>query len=80
MSQEIERLNGALKQKVEEITLLQKEINELKRGNSDSGLKITQITQEYASKISTYETRINQYNLEIEELNRNMLEFARVKR
>lgn len=85
MSQEIERLNGALRQKAEEtsgyqlqLRQLQEHNEELRRGNADSGVRITQITQEYSTKITTYETRIKQYNVEIDELNRRILELTNV--
>ena len=52
MSSEIERLNGTLKSKVEENGNLQKQlrsaqdqIDELRRGTNESGIRITQITQ-----------------------------------
>lgn len=55
---------------------LQEESDVLRKGNSESGLKITKITQEYSMKITTYENRINQYNLEVEELNKRLFELS----
>ena len=81
LSQEIERLNGALRGKVDEVGSLEGKLqsvrqeNEgLRRGGSESEYKITQITQEYSMKISTYENRIQQFSSENEDLQRRIHE------
>lgn len=83
MSQEIERLNDSLRKKVDEIGTLNKQLqalrgenDELSRGNNESGMKIAQITQSYSVQISSYETKINQCNIQIEELTSRIRELT----
>ena len=66
MSQEIERLNNALRIKVEESTGYEKRIRslddeneKLRRSQSEIEFKYS---QEWQSKITTYESRIRQFN------------------
>ena len=72
MSQEIERLNNALRLKVEESTGYEKRIraiedeNErLRRAQNEYEYKYS---QEWQSKITTYESRIRQFSLDKEGL------------
>lgn len=71
MSQELERLNINLKKKMDEMSVLennnyklQQQNDELRRGGSEYEYKFSQITQEYQTKFTTYETRIKQISTE----------------
>ena len=80
MSQEIERLNNALRLKVEESTGMEKRVraaeeeNErLRRGQSELEFKYG---QEWQSKITTYESRIRQSNQDREGLEARLRQAA----
>lgn len=73
MSQEIQRLNDNLKRSADEnnnlqnrLRELQQEYDSMKRGNVEYEGRFTQITREYQTKISTYETKITQITHENE--------------
>ena len=68
MSQEIERLNNALRIKVEESTVFEKKVrslddenDQLRRSQNELEYKFT---QEWQSKITSYESRIRQSSLD----------------
>ena len=76
-----------LKKKMEEnstlensIYKLQQQNDELRRGGSEYEYKYTQITQEYQTKFTTYETRIKQVSTENDDLRRRLQELGDVNR
>lgn len=85
--QENDGLSSQLRQIVEEnrglenaIRNLQQELEGSRRGVNEYEYKITQVTQEYQSKISTLETRMKQTNNDNEELRRRLQELSDINR
>ena len=83
LSQELERVNGNLRLKVEEnnslenrVRSLQQEIDGLRRGGSEFEFKL----QEYQSTISSLEGRLKSANQENDELRRRLGELSDVNR
>ena len=79
LNQQVDRLNTLLRSKLEQISaldsknrLLIQEIEGLKRGNSEGQFKISQITQQFQSKVTIFEGRIRQFTQENDELKRRL--------
>lgn len=52
----------------------------MRRGSSEIEYRITQVTQEYQLKITTYESRVKQISQENDELRRNVQDLSNVSR
>lgn len=81
LNQEIERLNGVLRIKVDENSNYEGKIkglnidnDGLRRQVSEFEYRLTQQTQEWQTRISSYESRLKQYTAENDELRRKLQE------
>lgn len=84
LSQELERLNGNLRNKVDENNNLETAVRNLQQDNErmrkiQSEYEV-KYTQEYQVQITTYETRLKQSYQQIEEMRRRLQDLADVNR